>query len=1844
MKKIILIVTCAASISAYALPTYEPFSEYAAAIAASGSNSVNLCTGGFTAPSGEQWGSLNFSGTAGTGLKGVDVYVTNYSAGSVFTAAALGSILPNGFPGLPSAGNSINILCVNPAQPLVGGAASANIVGNSAVLKFAQDITRPTSGTKTLFVSYLFSVAQKGQAGPNNVGRYLGFLASTNLVEPSASYTTWAQMFNTFGTTATSPKNFGHGILAPSGIELEPPDSSAGKSPASGPTTFPLSFNTPYFIVGEFVFTTSGTTSLPDTNIVWVNPSISSFGGPTPLASPLIANPLAINMGDVGGMAIIDRPGSGAAGGIGTNYICNLIIGSTWSYVTGGPEFTNQPVANTAVNIGGNASLRADATAAGQSVSYQWVKITGGLTNNVTNGSGGAGGAATVSGATTHILSLAGVSAGDTGDFQCIATASSTGFALNSANAVIQLADPQVTSNPANTTTGFGQSASFTATVTTANAPLNYRWYLGSTPLNNGAQPDGSSAANASGTTGAGTSFTLTLTLNNVSYQDIGSYTLFVTNTLNLQNSAAAASLYVFDPFIVTPPANPSVADGGNATFSVAVTGSPTISYQWYEGATPLSNGGTTVGGSAVVSGADTATLTLTGVQDADNGTYYCQVNSTGSGQTTNSPSAVLVVQDPLTITAQPKSLVERAGEHVAFTVGVTGGGPTFVWSRNGTIISSATGSSLVLTNIQSAANAGTYSVTVSNLATAGQVFSRTLTVIDSPVLSLAKTNLIVARVGDGAQALSLTTGNTIYLDQYTTNGIYVNSSQIPDEATSQPYGAGSVSSVIGSPALIVAGAGGDAPVEAMLNLSYNDKGYLTFAGYCQAYPFTGGNVNSQPGNSWRGLATVNAFGIYNLAYTNSGLYSGGGQLIRDTATLEGTNFWTTGAATAGTVKFVSASPAGAPYANGGGVPSSTGVSGSGGTTIQVVNGPLPISTIASTNSYVVVAETAAGTANGLYAVAGTPEPTAGSIAFTKLFSTGQDSVTALPGDFAFSPDGMTLYVADSRAFTGTSDIGSGGIQRWDSDGSTYNYTYTIQPIATPAVGAQGLTVDFSAATTWGPGVNGAIIYATTAGAAGNSLVSIVDTGAASASTVLAAAGPNQALRGVRFGPVGMAPVIASLSPATQTIPVGNSATFSVVASGSAPFYYQWSFNGGAGAVPLAGATSSTFTTNNISFASAGTYSVVVSNLTTQTTSGSGVLTVTAGAPTIGALPNYTETVGDHLAWGPTVTGTQPYTNYWYEGSTLIQTNVTPSASGSLALTNIQLGDAGTYTLKVTNFYGFAAASGTLTITSAKQTLSPANIVVARVGDGAQTLSAATGNTLYLDQYTPGGGLVNTIQIPDQGAGQPYSTGGSSSASLNGSPAMLFAGTGADAPYEAFLALSPDGESINFAGYCQAYPFSGPDVSVIAGGSGNWHGIGGVDAYGYYSMFFTNTGLYSAGGHQVHGAADLYGTGTNFYSTGEAGSGFGIKYLNINFQPASGNGIASVAGTFTGTRAVHIVGGNLVFSDANGSPPGLYACSGLPTGNAAAAMMVSDPSSPMDFAASPDTGNPTVYITDNAAFAGTGNQAGGIQRYDSNGSGGYNYSYTLGTGSGSTVGTRGLAVDFSAHATWGAGVQGAVLYATTAEPSGNRLIKIVDNGAASAATLVTTAGPSQILAGVSFGPSVVSPFFATQPQDQSEFAGTSATFSSGAFGSGPLTYQWYFQPNCTGSFHPINAATNASLTLSSVGSANVGCYYVVVTNPGNLTAQSQTVSFILQAPPQFTSETFLGAGSGGFQLYFTGTAGKGYTIWTSTDVTLSPIPSTWTMLTTGTFSGGTDSFQDSAAGSNPQQFYIITVP
>jgi len=56
-----------------------------------------------------------------------------------------------------------------------------------------------------------------------------------------------------------------------------------------------------------------------------------------------------------------------------------------------------------------------------------------------------------------------------------------------------------------------------------------------------------------------------------------------------------------------------------------------------------------------------------------------------------------------------------------------------------------------------------------------------------------------------------------------------------------------------------------------------------------------------------------------------------------------------------------------------------------------------------------------------------------------------------------------------------------------------------------------------------------------------------------------------------------------------------------------------------------------------------------------------------------------------------------------------------------------------------------------------------------------------------------------------------------------------------------------------------------------------------------------------------------------------------------------------------------------------------------------------------------------------------------------------------------------------------------------------------------------------------------------------------------------------------------------------------------------------------------------------------GSAGFGYRIWATTNLDLSPITNTWTLLTNGVFGAGPFIFTDTPNGL-PQRFYIITAP
>jgi hypothetical protein len=86
------------------------------------------------------------------------------------------------------------------------------------------------------------------------------------------------------------------------------------------------------------------------------------------------------------------------------------------------------------------------------------------------------------------------------------------------------------------------------------------------------------------------------------------------------------------------------------------------------------------------------------------------------------------------------------------------------------------------------------------------------------------------------------------------------------------------------------------------------------------------------------------------------------------------------------------------------------------------------------------------------------------------------------------------------------------------------------------------------------------------------------------------------------------APVITQ-QPSNQTVIVGETATFSVAATGTLPLTYQWQ----KGTTPIAGATSATYTTPaSISSDTGSQFKVVVSNSAGNTTSNAASLTVNA--------------------------------------------------------------------------------------------------------------------------------------------------------------------------------------------------------------------------------------------------------------------------------------------------------------------------------------------------------------------------------------------------------------------------------------------------------------------------------------------------------------------------------------------------------------------------------------------------------------------------------------------------------
>ena len=175
-------------------------------------------------------------------------------------------------------------------------------------------------------------------------------------------------------------------------------------------------------------------------------------------------------------------------------------------------------------------------------------------------------------------------------------------------------------------------------------------------------------------------------------------------------------------------------------------------------------------------------------------------------------------------------------------------------------------------------------------------------------------------------------------------------------------------------------------------------------------------------------------------------------------------------------------------------------------------------------------------------------------------------------------------------------------------------------------------------------------------------------------------------------------PPSITAQPANQTVNIGQTATFSVTATGTAPLSYQWQKN----QVNIAGATSASYTTPATTSADNGTsFRVIVTNPVSNVTSSAATLTVNAagGGSSITTQPaNQTVSFGQTAMFSVTATGTAPLSYQWQKN----QLNISGATSASYTTPATTLADNGTsFRVIVTNpVSSVTSSAATLTVSA----------------------------------------------------------------------------------------------------------------------------------------------------------------------------------------------------------------------------------------------------------------------------------------------------------------------------------------------------------------------------------------------------------------------------------------------------------------------------------------------------------------------------------------------------------------
>ncbi|MGA2247936.1 MAG: immunoglobulin domain-containing protein, partial [Verrucomicrobiota bacterium] len=792
--------------------------------------------------------------------------------------------------------------------------------------------------------------------------------------------------------------------------------------------------------------------------------------------------------------------------------------------------------------------------------------------------------------------------------------------------------------------------------------------------------------------TPGGASAAVTISLNSVaSNLLVGTYgaTLWFTNVNDNSGQSRQFSLSVISPPVITQePANQAVLEGAAAKFGVQAGGGLPLAYQWRFEGTNLVDGGE-------ITGSSTSSLTVSAVSAADVGNYTVVVTN-DAGTITSSNASLTIVPSAPVITIQPADQSAVVNGTAQFAVAAIGTTPfTYQWSFNGTNLVNATNATLTLANIQFV-QTGNYSVLVGNIYGATNSSGATLTVYSGPLVlffddftgpalnPIWQASLPDARNGGngGYDTPDYLGAPNYYFETLGTNSVLrltnvYNSLQRRGWSTVTNFPGTNFTldvrynTLVQSPTTSI-----DGFIELWIFDAVNTNRYDIIS------PF-GGDYSRAPyffaGSSIDDNYTTSSFQYQNNTWYHLVLQSVPGENMR------GSIYDDNGNELIGYTfdHDASAYPSGYQIA----LSQSVGNPGSpyrGDVAVDYVKltsgfppqiGAQPTNQVVGFNGTAVFEVTAYGTQPLAYQWSCNKTNLAGATNAALILTNVQLSQM---GSYMAQVTNLYGSVLSSNAWlhVGTPPIITNQpASQSVADGGTASFS----------VGVEGSSPWYAQWLFDGFNIAGATNCSLTLtdvqwSQSGNYTVVVTNIFGSVASS-------NAAL--TILGP----PVITS-QPTNQNVPVGSVVSISVVAVGTPPLDYQWTFN----TTNLPGATNSTLTLVNVQLNQGGVYALLVTNAYGSVASSNAVLNVYPVPPFITTQPSsLSVAIGGTATFTVVAGGTPPLSYQW----SVDNTNISTATNASLALANIQSAQAGNYQVTIGSPYGVTnSVAAVLTVIS----------------------------------------------------------------------------------------------------------------------------------------------------------------------------------------------------------------------------------------------------------------------------------------------------------------------------------------------------------------------------------------------------------------------------------------------------------------------------------------------------------------------------------------------------------------